>query len=98
MEEGKIKEGEEDVVKAMKILVESSLIPLKVAVDVVGNIAESVEDYIPKPSKLASDLIDARVTALKAISKIVDKEVELLEKYKGDLEVSGEKKEKVTVE
>jgi hypothetical protein len=35
----------------MKILVESSLIPLKVAVDVVGNIAESVEDYIPKPSK-----------------------------------------------
>jgi len=98
MEEGKIKEGEEDVVKAMKILVESSLIPLKVAVDVVGNIAESVEDYIPKPSKLASDLIGARVTALKAISKIVDKEVELLEKYKGDLEVSGEKKEKVTVE
>ncbi|MEA1999733.1 MAG: hypothetical protein U9N61_10500 [Euryarchaeota archaeon] len=98
MEEGKIKEGEEDVVKAMKILVESSLIPLKVAVDVVGNIAESVEDYIPKPSKLASDLIGARVTALKAISKIVDKEVELLEKYKGDLEVSDEKKEKVTVE
>ncbi len=98
MEEGKIKEGEEDVVKAMKILVESSLIPLKVAVDVVGNIAESVEDYIPKPSKLAADLIDARVTALKAISKIVDKEVELLEKYKGDLEVSDEKKEKVTVE
>jgi hypothetical protein len=98
MDEGKIKEGEEDVVKAMKILVESSLIPLKVAVDVVGNIAESVEDYIPKPSKLASDLIDARVTALKAISKIVDKEVELLEKYKGDLEVSDEKKEKVTVE
>ncbi|MGB3458844.1 MAG: hypothetical protein BA871_13400 [Desulfuromonadales bacterium C00003096] len=98
MEEGKIKEGEEDVVKAMKILVESSLIPLKVAVDVVGNIAESVEDYIPKPSKLASDLIGARVTALKAISKIVDKEVELLEKYKDDLEVSDEKKEKVTVE
>ena len=98
MEEGKIKEGEEDVVRAMKILVESSLIPLKVAVDVVGNIAESVEDYIPKPSKLAADLIDARVTALKAISKIVDKEVELLEKYKGDLEVSDEKKEKVTVE
>jgi len=98
MEEGKMKEGEEDVVKAMKILVESSLIPLKVAVDVVGNIAESVEEYIPKPSKLASDLIGARVTALKAISKIVDKEVELLEKYKGDLEVSDEKKEKVTVE
>lgn len=98
MDEGKIKEGEEDVVKAMKVLVETSLVPLKVAVDVVGNIAESIEDYIPKPSKLASDLIDARVTALKAISKIVDKEVELLEKYKGDLEVSGEKKEKVTVE
>ncbi|RCV65243.1 hypothetical protein C5S53_04765 [Methanophagales archaeon] len=98
MEEGKMKEGEEDVVKAMKILVESSLIPLKVAVDVVGNIAESVEEYIPKPSKLASDLIGARVTALKAISNIIDKEVELLEKYKDDLEVSDEKKEKVTVE
>lgn len=93
-----MKEGEEDVVKAMKILVESSLIPLKVAVDVVGNIAESVEEYIPKPSKLASDLIGARVTALKAISNIIDKEVELLEKYKDDLEVSDEKKEKVTVE
>jgi hypothetical protein len=98
MEEGKMTEGEEDWVKAMKVLVGTSLVPLKVAVDVVGNIAESVEDYIPKPSKLASDLIDARVTALKAISKIVDKEVELLEKYKGDLEVSDEKKEKVTVE
>ena len=98
MEEGKIKEGEEDWVKAMKILDGTSLVPLKVAVDLVGNIAESVEDYIPKPSKLAADLIGARVTALKAISKIVDKEVELLEKYKGDLEVSGEKKEKVTVE
>jgi hypothetical protein len=98
MEEGKMTEGEEDWVKAMKVLVGTSLIPLKVAVDVVGNIAESVEDYIPKPSKLASDLIDARIGALKAINKIVDKEVELLEKYKGDLEVSGEKKEKVTVE
>jgi hypothetical protein len=55
MDEGKIKEGEEDVVKAMKILVESSLIPLKVAVDVVGNIAESVEDYIPRRKKSRSN-------------------------------------------
>jgi len=54
MEEEKMTEGEEDWVKAMKVLVGTSLVPLKVAVDVAGTIAESVEDHIPKPSKLVT--------------------------------------------
>jgi len=90
---------EEELVKAVKVLAGTALIPLRVAVDVVGGLAESLEDYRPGPSKLASDLIDVRISALKAINKVVEKEIELLEKYKGELEVAEEeKKEKVKVE
>ena len=90
---------EEELVKAVKVLAGTALIPLRVAADVVGGLAESLEDYLPGPSKLASDLIDVRISALKAINKVVEKEIELLEKYKGELEVAEEeKKEKVKVE
>jgi hypothetical protein len=90
---------EEELVKAVKVLAGTALIPLRVAADVVGGLAESLEDYLPGPSKLASDLIDVRISALKAINKVVEKEIELLEKYKGELEVAKEeKKEKVKVE
>jgi hypothetical protein len=90
---------EEELVKAVKVLAGTALIPLRVAADVVGGLAESLEDYLPRPSKLASDLIDVRISALKAINKVVEKEIELLEKYKGELEVAKEeKKEKVKVE
>lgn len=91
---------EEELVKAVKVLAGTALIPLRVAVDVAGGLAESLEEYLPGPSKLASDLIEVRISALKAINKVVEKEIELLEKYKGELE--GEepkgKKEKVKVE
>jgi hypothetical protein len=91
---------EEELVKAVKVLAGTALIPLRVAADVVGGLAESLEDYLPGPSKLASDLIDVRISALKAINKVVEKEIELLEKYKEELEVAKEekKKEKVKVE
>jgi len=90
---------EEELVKAVKVLAGTALIPLRVAVDVVGGLAESLEDCLPGPSKLASDLIEMRISALKAINKVVEKEIELLEKYKGELEVAEEeKKEKVKVE
>ena len=89
---------EEDLVKVVKVLVGTTLIPLKVAVDVVGGLAESFEDYIPRPSKLASELIEVRVSALKAMNKVIEKEIGLLEKYKGELEGKEEKKEKIKVE
>ena len=100
MEETMRKEKEEELVNAVKVLAETALIPLRVAVDVVGGLAESLEEYLPGPSKLASDLIDVRISALKAINKVVDKEIELLEKYKGELKGKEEKgkKEKVKVE
>jgi len=91
---------EEELVKAVKVLAGTALIPLRVAVDVVGGLAESLEDYLPGPSKLASDLIEVRISALKAINKVVEKEIGLLEKYKEELEGKEEegKKEKVKVE
>jgi len=88
---------EEELVKAVKVLAGTALIPLRVAADVVGGLAESLEDYLPGPSKLASDLIEMRISALKAINKVVEKEIELLEKYKEELEVAEKGKEKETV-
>lgn len=103
MEENKVereKGREEELVKAVKVLAGTAFVPLKVAVDLVGGLAGSLEEYLPKPSpsRLASDLIGVRITALK-------KEVELLERYKEELKAKGEeegagkgKKEKVKVE
>lgn len=89
---------EEDLAKAVKILAGTTTIPLKVAADIVGEITGSLESYIPKPSKRASNLIDMRINTLRTITKVIEKEIDLLEKYKGDLEVQEEKKEKVKVE
>ena len=91
---------EEELIKAVKILAGTALIPLRVAVDVAGGLAESLEESLPEPSKLASNLIEVRISALKAINKVVEKEIGLLEKYKGELEGKEEKgkKEKVKVE
>lgn len=96
----KEKEKEEELVNAVKVLAETTLIPLRVAVDAVGGLAKSLEEYLPGPSKLASDLIEVRISALKAINKVVEKEIEFLEKYKGELIGKEEKgkKEKVKVE
>jgi len=91
------KDREEDLVKAAKALVGTTLIPLKVAVDVVGGLAESLEDYVPGPSKLASELIDVRISALKAMNTVIEKEIALLEKYREELEGKEEKGEKEKV-
>ncbi len=98
MKKAMSEDKEEELVKAVKVLAGAALTPLRVAVDVVGGLAESLEDYLPGPSKLASNLIEVRISALKAINKVVEKEIELLETYKGELEGKEEKKEKVKVE
>jgi hypothetical protein len=99
MEEGKkMSWEEEDLAKAVRIIAGTTTIPLKVAADIVGEIAGSLGSYIPKPSKLASNLIDMRINTLRTITKVIEKEIDLLEKYKGELEGKEEKKEKVTVE
>jgi len=98
MKKAMSEDKEEELVKAVKVLAGAALTPLRVAVDVVGSLAESLEDYLPGPSKLASNLIEVRISALKAINKVVEKEIELLETYKGELEGKEEKKEKVKVE
>lgn len=89
---------EEDFVKAVKILAGTTAIPLKVAADIAGEIVGSLESYVPKPSKLASNLIDMRINTLKTITKVIEKEIALLDKYKEELEAQEEKKEKVKVE
>ncbi|MHC1610053.1 MAG: hypothetical protein ACXQTW_00345 [Candidatus Methanospirareceae archaeon] len=91
--------GEDDLVKALKVLAGTAAIPLKVAADITGGVVSSLGDYAPKPSKLASSLIDIRISMLKTITNAIEKEVELLEQYKEDLEAKEEeKKEKVKPE
>jgi hypothetical protein len=98
-EEKKMNWEEDDLAKALKILAGTTAIPLKVAADIAGGVVSSLGDYVPKPSKLASSLIDLRIGTLKTITKAVEKEVALLEQYKEDLEAGEEeKKEKVKVE
>ncbi|MBE0516242.1 MAG: hypothetical protein IBX41_02460 [Methanophagales archaeon] len=89
---------EEDLAKAVKILAGTAAIPLKIAADVAGDIVESLKDYVPKPSELASNLIDMRISTLKTITKVIEKEIALLEEYKSELEAKEEKKEKIKVE
>lgn len=89
---------EEDLAKAVKILAGTAAIPLKIAADVAGDVVKSLEDYVPKPSKLASNLIDMRIGTLKTITKVIEKEIALLEEYKSELEAKEEKKEKIKVE
>ena len=90
---------EEELVRTIKILAGTTLIPLRVAVDVIGSLSESIENYLPEPPQLASDIIDLRISALKAINNAVAKEIELLEKYKAELKgAEVGKKEKVKVD
>ncbi len=98
-EEKKMNWEEDDLAKALKVLAGTTAIPFKVAADIAGDVVGSLGDYVPKPSKLASSLIDIRISTLKTITKAVEKEVELLEQYKEDLETKEEeKKEKVKAE
>ena len=88
---------EEELVNAVKVLAGTALIPLRVAVDVVGGLADSLEGTLPGPSKLASDLIGVRISALKVMNKAVEKEIELLVQYKGEREGKEERGKKETV-
>ncbi|RZN39241.1 MAG: hypothetical protein EFT35_03930 [Methanophagales archaeon ANME-1-THS] len=97
-ERKKMKWEEEDLAKAVKILAGTAAIPLKVAADIAGDVVGSLEDYIPKPSKLASNLIEMRIGTLKTITKVIEKEIALLEDFKREVEAKEEKKEKVKVE
>lgn len=98
-EEKEMNWEEDDLAKALKILAGTTAIPLKVAADIAGGVVGSLGDYVPKPSKLASSLIDLRIGTLKTITNAIEKEVALLEQYKEDLETKEEeKKEKVKAE
>ncbi|MEA2075803.1 MAG: hypothetical protein U9O85_08785 [Euryarchaeota archaeon] len=98
-EEKEMNWEEDDLAKALKILAGTTAIPLKVAADIAGDVVGSLGGYIPKPSKLASSLIDLRIGTLKTITNAIEKEVALLEQYKEDLETKEEeKKEKVKAE
>jgi hypothetical protein len=99
MEEGKkMSKEEEDIVKVVKVLAGTAVVPLKVAADITGDIAKSLENYVPKPSEFASHLIDLRISALQTMTNVIEKEISLLETYKKDLGAEEEKKEKVKVE
>jgi hypothetical protein len=90
---------EEDLGKAVKTLAGVTFIPLKVAAEIAGDFVESLPNTIPKPSKLATNIIDMRINTLRSVTKVIEKEISLLEKYKEDLEgEKKEKKEKVPVE
>ncbi len=94
----KVRWEDEDLVKAVRILAGTATVPLKVASDLAGNVVGSLEDYVSKPTKLASNLIDWRISTLQSITKVIEKEIALLEQYKSELEPEPEKKETVSVE
>jgi hypothetical protein len=90
---------EEDLGKAIKTLAGVTLIPLKVAADVAGDIGKSLEAAIPQPSEFVSAIIALRISTLKTVTNAIEKEITLLEQYKGELKAKeGEKKETVKVE
>jgi hypothetical protein len=85
---------EEDVTKAVKALAGTFFVPLKVAADVASDIGESLFTAAPKPKKIASTIIDTRISTLRTINKVIEKEIDLLNKYKEELKVTEESKEK----
>ena len=98
--EGRKKLGweEEELAKALKILAGTATVPLKVAADIASDITDSLESYVPKPTQLASAVIDMRINTLKTVINVIEKEIGLLEKYKEEFEAKEEPKEKVKVE
>ena len=89
---------DEDLAKAVRTLAGTATLPLKVASDLAGDVVGSLEGYVSKPSKLAANLIAWRISTLQSITKLIEKEIALLEQYKTELEPEPEKKEKVSVE
>ena len=90
---------EDDLARLVKVLAGTTAIPFKVAAGIASDVAESLESYVPKPSKFASTLIDMRINTLKTITNVIEKEITLLERYKKDLEAKEEEtKEKTRVQ
>ncbi|MGC9444904.1 MAG: hypothetical protein ACP5E9_08295 [Candidatus Methanospirareceae archaeon] len=89
---------DEDLTKAVRVLAGTATVPFKLASDLTGNVLGSLEGYVSKPTKLAATLIEWRISTLQAITKLIEKEITLLEQYKTNLEQEPEKKEKVSVE
>lgn len=90
---------EEDLGRAIKTLVGATFVPLKVIADIAGEVTQNLEAAVPRPSKVAATIIDTRIATLKTITKAIEKEIALLEEYKGKLEAEEEKKkEKIKVE
>ncbi|HDS46045.1 MAG TPA: hypothetical protein ENN68_08180 [Methanomicrobia archaeon] len=88
---------DEDLVKAVRILAGTATVPFKIASDLTGNALGSLEGYVSQPSKLAAKLIEWRISTLQAFTKLIEKEITLLEQYKTELEPEPERKETVTV-
>jgi hypothetical protein len=90
---------DEEFGKAVRTLIGTAFIPLKVAAEIASDYTKTLEAAIPPPTKIASSIIATRITTLKAITKAIEKEIALLEQYKKKLEAEEEKKrEKVKVE
>jgi hypothetical protein len=99
MEKGeKMSWEDEDLTRAVRILAGTATLPFKVASDLAGNAFGSLEGYVSKPTKLAANLIEWRISTLKSITKLIEKEIALLEQYKSELEPERDKKETVSVE
>lgn len=92
-------EWDEDFGKAVRTLIGAAFVPLKVAAEIASDYTKTLEAAIPQPTKIASTIIDMRISTLKTITKAIEKETALLEQYKKKLEAEEEKKrEKVKVE
>jgi hypothetical protein len=91
-------DDEAELARAVKLLVGTTAIPFKVASDIAGDLVGSLEHYVPKPSEFASQLIEVRITTLKTITTVLEKEISLLEQYKASMAAKTEKREKVKVE
>jgi hypothetical protein len=88
----------EDLTRAVRTLAGTATLPFKIASDLAGNVVGSLEGYVSKPTKLAANLIEWRISTLKSITKVIEKEIALLEQYKSELEPEPERKETIPVE
>jgi hypothetical protein len=91
-------DDEAELARAVKLLAGTTAIPFKVAADIAGDLIGSLEQYVPKPTGFASQLIEMRITTLKTITTVIEKEISLLEQYKASMAAKAEKREKVKVE
>ena len=80
--------NEEDFTRYVKMFIGLTLLPLKIAVDTFTELAESFQ---MKPENVTSNIIDIEISALKALNKLVEKQIRLLEEYKGKIEGKTEK-------